>query len=92
MNKTATVFLLLCLTLVAFLFCGCQSASQSQKEPSVPSQQVPVVPFSKGPSGPPSMKGPSGPPPGAPSTPQAVTETENVRYSLPDASTMQVKN
>lgn len=90
MKKSATIFLILSFSFLALIFSGCQSTPQTEQ--AAPTQQVPLVPFSKGPSTPPSVKGPSGPPLGSSSTPQAVTETETVRYTLPGTSTMQVKN
>ena len=62
------------------------------------SQEVPSVPYSKGPTSPPYVKGPSGPPPetikpaavnGGDS--QAMTETETVRYTLPENPDVKVK-
>jgi hypothetical protein len=63
---------------------GCQS---QQTERQSPEQNPQVVPYSKGPDGPPAVKGPTEFPPGTDETaaaklPQAVSETENVKYSL----------
>lgn len=40
------------------------------------------VPFSNGPTNPPNVKGPSNPPP-TDETPQAVTQKEDIRLTLP---------
>ena len=73
---------------------GCQSANQ-QEQSGIPGQEVPLVPASKGPSGPPVVRGPTGPPPGMTGTeinePQAVTETETVRYALPENPSVEVR-
>jgi hypothetical protein len=63
---------------------GCES---QQTGAPAPAQSVPNVPFSKGPDGPPAVKGPNMPPPEttvntAKTLPQAVSETEKVKYSL----------
>ncbi len=76
------------------LLAGCQSATTGTE--GVPTQAIPSVPYSKGPSGPPQVKGPTGPPPVSVSSttqqngPQAVTETDKVRYELPQTPTVQV--
>lgn len=73
---------LLMILLAAFAGCVSQPADQ----PGAPEQGAPGVPYSKGPSGPPFVKGPTAPPPGAVSgNQQSVTETENVKYELPES-------
>ena len=94
------------LSIAAILSClivviaGCRSSEEVKNIPSGTStQEVPLVPYSKGPTGPPHVRGPSGPPPGATVNPsavenggsQAVTETETVRYSLPENPEVKVK-
>jgi hypothetical protein len=78
----------LLLVAVVFGFIGCQAEPVETEEVE---EYVPTVPtpFSRGPSGPPSVKGPTSPPPGTEltdETPQAVTETEDVRITLPESS------
>ena len=72
------------------VFAGC--ASQPADQTGVTEEAAPVVPYSKGPSGPPYVKGPTAPPPGAAVNEgqQSVTETENVKYELPESPTVDV--
>lgn len=75
---------------------GCQQ-TEVKETGGTPTQEVPPVPYSKGPTSPPYVKGPSGPPPGVTATSietsgsQAVTETETVRYVLPENNDVKVK-
>jgi PBP1b-binding outer membrane lipoprotein LpoB len=78
MKKKALVLVLLVLVVV---LAGCQTQPQEQKT-ATPTQVILPPPSSKGPDGPPSVKGPNIPMPNN-GIPQAVTETETVRYSLP---------
>lgn len=56
---------------------GCQTQNQqSTTASSQESSSELMVPFSHGPDSPPDMKGPTAPPP-------AVSEQENVTYTLP---------
>ena len=65
-----------------------QKAPQPEKLPEPPLSGP--GPFSKGPSGPPDVRGPTAPPgvtPGAiPADTQAVTQTEEITFSLPAAN------
>ena len=75
----------LLLVAVVFGFIGCQ-AEPVEPEAVVEYEPTVPVPFSRGPSGPPSVKGPTAPPPGmelVDESPQAITETEDVRITLP---------
>jgi hypothetical protein len=74
---------------------GCQAKEAPKAEKIIPvqTQQVPSIPYSKGPDGPPAVSGPTSPPPSASSAlesdatqPQAVTETEAINFSLPPSS------
>lgn len=80
------------LVLVSLLACaGC--VSKPAASTGAPAQGAPVVPYSKGPSGPPYVKGPTSPPPGVEVTSsqeQSVTETEKVKYELPESPTVEV--
>ncbi|HMR00769.1 MAG TPA: hypothetical protein PKA32_00075 [Candidatus Gracilibacteria bacterium] len=75
-----------------FVLAGCQAQEptdmqQSQQEDS--EKTVLPTPSIKGPSELPNMKGPDGPPPTSESvngdSPQSMTETETVEYSLPES-------
>jgi hypothetical protein len=73
------------LTAIMLVLSACQAAQVENKQ--APETAVPQVPFSKGPDAPPSVKGPDSPPPVIDSTDtQAVTERENVKFSLPDSN------
>jgi hypothetical protein len=78
------------LLLAAMMIAGCQS---EQGTTSGTSQQlVPLVPYSKGPDSPPQVKGPTSPPPQSDASPQAITEKETVKYSLPSSPTVEILN
>lgn len=78
-----------------FLIMGCQTAPVSEDSSAKNAPQS--LPYSNGPTSPPAVKGPTIPLPGQnPDTvrteadgtgklPQAVTETETVRYTLPES-------
>lgn len=83
------IFLVSFLLLASALMAGCQS--QQPQTSGTQQQLVPLVPYSKGPDTPPQVKGPSGPPPGD-QTPQAITEKETVKYTLPTSPTVEVLN
>jgi hypothetical protein len=70
-------------------FAGC--VSQPADQTGAPQQGAPVVPYSKGPSAPPYVKGPTAPPPDAEvsASQQSVTETVNVKYELPESTTVE---
>lgn len=73
------------------LFVGCQAQEEPSQVQTEAEQQKTVLPTPsiKGPSEAPNMKGPDGPPPTSLSvngdSPQAMTETETVEYSLPES-------
>ncbi len=76
--------IVLCMVLV---FTGCQAAKETVEDNSVTEVDTLPIPYSRGPSGPPSVKGPSSAPPGVElvsDTPQAVVEVEDVRITLPE--------
>ena len=94
MSKKYRINKIVILTLFAVILiamAGCQQDDQLPKEGIEESGQrlVPAVPFSKGPTSPPSVKGPDS----SPSTaqPQAVTEVEQVQYSLPTGTVPEFK-
>jgi PBP1b-binding outer membrane lipoprotein LpoB len=81
-----TKYLLFAVLLLTVVLSGCQS---TQTTPSTTQQgeTQQIVPFSNGPSGPPVVKGPSSMPNGEETKvlqlpPQAVTETEKVKFSI----------
>jgi len=82
------------LLLISMLTCaGCVSNKQEQS--GAPASGAPGVPYSKGPSGPPFVKGPTAPPPElevTASQEQAVTETEKVKFELPQSSAVKAAN
>ncbi len=93
MNKNTVICAVLaCVSVV--MIAGCQSqpvpADVTEQETDIPEL---AVPYSRGPTSPPSVKGPTSAPPGgtdaevAPAVndeqPQAVTETEDITITLP---------
>lgn len=73
---------------LSLMLAGCQAA---EEKPTNTNQNTENnngederlgVPFSNGPTNPPDVKGPSNPPP-AEETPQAVTQKEDIRLTLP---------
>ncbi len=78
---------LLVMVCLSLFLTGCQSGTPIEQ----PTQQVPEVPFSQGPTSPPSVKGPSEAVPNVPPAdhdqPQAITEKETIRYTLPTSDT-----
>lgn len=89
MQRIFRTFNVLCIIVAGMLLIGCQ-----QEEASVQIEEentIPSVPYSKGPSAPPNVKGPDIPLPGESGQPQAVTEVEEIRYSLPGDSSPEFK-
>lgn len=83
----------MCSVLVITGLAGCQSQpveDMSETEPDLPEL---AVPYTRGPSSPPSVKGPASAPPGGIEAaevpqvetvaPQAVTETEEITITMP---------
>lgn len=73
---------------LALILAGCQAAvenntNSNQSTENNTEEERLGVPFSNGPSNPPDVKGPSNPPPAAEETPQAVTQKEDIRLTLP---------
>lgn len=86
---------LFCLVVVLFL-AGCQAQEPAgQQHNANVEQEVLPTPSSRGPDGPPSVRGPDGPPPGTEfaeeDTPQSMTETETVEYTLPESDEAEFK-
>jgi hypothetical protein len=80
--KKLILMVILCLTLM-----GCQTAvenapNSNQNTENKTEDERLGVPFSNGPTNPPDVKGPSNPPP-AEESPQAVTQKEDIRLTLP---------
>ena len=77
--------------LTLFVLVGCQAQEPVDGQPQQEETQKTILPTPsiRGPSEPPNMKGPDGPPPTSASvngdSPQAMTETETVEYSLPES-------
>jgi len=67
--------------LLVLLVSGCQAEELAPADVEEPVRLVPEVPSTKGPTTAPGVKGPSSPPP------QSITETETVRFTLPEAET-----
>ena len=99
MSYKSLFFIAAILGCLMVIVAGCQSSEVENNPSGTSSQEVPLVPYSKGPTSPPYVRGPSGPPPESGSKPsaveyggsQAVTETENVRYALPENPDVKVK-
>ena len=91
--------ILLCLAVMlsGMVMAGCQT-EEVKNTGEAATQEASPVPYSRGPTSPPYVKGPSGPPPETANPAsvsngetQAVTETETVRYSLPENPEVKVK-
>jgi hypothetical protein len=83
-----TKYLLAAVLLFTVVLSGCQT-NQTNPTNTQPVETQQIVPFSNGPSGPPVVKGPSAMPNEEETKilnksvqPQAVTETEDVKYSI----------
>ena len=91
-NFFVSVSVVMALGLVATCFLiGCQAQPLVEEE-DVLESEVPSVPYSVGPTTPPGVTGPTSLPPGSEEassdtsaeSPQAIVETESIKYSLPE--------
>lgn len=83
----------MCLVLVLTGLAGCQSQPADDVSPTETDLPELAVPYTRGPTSPPSVKGPTSAPPGGTEAaevtqiemvePQAVTETEDITITMP---------
>ena len=75
-------------SIILLMLMGCQNVPETVNPQATP-QSTPGIPYSKGPTNPPDKtKGPSAPPGenASISPPAAITETDNVRITIPPVS------
>lgn len=89
MFRKQRVYLSLLVLASTLVLWGCQSEGPVLKEqgpdPNASNPDL-AVPYSRGPTSPPSVKGPTTPPPsgdGLEEIPQAVTEVDEIKITLP---------